>query len=344
MTDDATRAQRLLAPLRERPHSVDSARAESRRARVVPQLQQHLLLIASRRRRVRRLQYAGVALAALVACVGVVLLGVVRREAAPAFSEIRAVQGRLVHTVSGQDHTVLAGDRLVVPVDGELRTDDTSGASLETESGLRMDLEASSEVSLSHMSGSKEHRVELHGGQLACAVPKLEAGSSFSVVTPNARVVVHGTKFTVRVDSPQAGVTRTCVRVREGLVAVHHAAGKAMLHAGESWGCPEAPVVAPRNDVAPHIAVNDAPPDKKVKRVRSSAPAAMAEPASPEREGTLAKETALLQEALAAEHGGRRDAAMAALTKLLSTYPESPLLPEARAALKRVAVASVESP
>jgi hypothetical protein len=308
----------------------------------VPHLQRHLVHIAARRRRARRLQYAGFALAALVACVTVVLF-VVRRDVAPTFSEIRAVQGRLVHSVSGQDHTVLAGDRLVVPVDGELRTDDTSGASLETESGLRMDLEASSEVSLSHMAGTNEHRVELLGGQLACAVPKLEAGSSFAVVTPNARVVVHGTKFTVRVDSPQAGVTRTCVRVREGLVAVHHAAGTAMLHAGESWGCPEAPVAA-RNEVATHVAVNDARPDKKVKRARPSAPAPAPEPAEPDREGTLAKETALLQEALAAEHGGRRDAAMAALTRLLSTYPESPLLPEARAALKRVAVASAESP
>jgi hypothetical protein len=344
MTDDAARAQRLLAALRERPHSVDSARAESRRARVVPHLQHHLVLIADRRRRARRLQYAAFALAAFVACVGVVLFGVARHEAAPTFSEIRAVQGHLVHSVSGQDHTVLAGDRLVVPVDGELRTDETSGASLETESGLRMDLEASSEVSLSHMSGVNEHRVELLGGQLACAVPKLEKGSSFAVVTPNARVVVHGTKFTVRVDSPQAGVTRTCVRVREGLVAVHHAAGTAMLHAGESWGCPEAPVVVARNDVEPRVAANDARPDKKVTRVRQTAPATVAQPAALEREGTLAKETALLQSALAAEHGGHRDAAMAALTKLLSTYPESPLLPEARAALKRVAVASVESP
>jgi ferric-dicitrate binding protein FerR (iron transport regulator) len=344
MTDDAARAQRLLAALRERPHSVDSARAESRRARVVPHLQHHLVLIAARRRRARQWQYAAFALAALVACVAVVLFGVVRRDVVPAFSEIRAVQGRLVHSVSGQDHTVLAGDRLVVPVDGELRTDDTSGASLETESGLRLDLDASSEVSLSHMAGAKEHRVELLGGQLACAVPKLEVGSSFAVVTPNARVVVHGTKFTVRVDSPQAGVTRTCVRVREGLVAVHHAAGTAMLHAGESWGCPEAPIAAARNDVVPRVAVNDARPDKKAKHVRPSAPIAAAEPAAPEREATLAKETALLQEALAAEHGGRRDAAMAALTKLLSTYPESPLLPEARAALKRVAVASTEPP
>ncbi|HVW28121.1 MAG TPA: FecR domain-containing protein [Polyangiaceae bacterium] len=345
MTDDAARAQRLLAVLRERPHSVDTARAENRRARVVPYLQEHLVRVARSRRRARRLRFATGTFAALLAAATVVLFAV-RREVTPAFSEIRAVQGRLVHSVSGQDHTVLAGDRLAIPVDGELHTDETSGASLETANGLRLDLDASSEVSLVHMAGAAEHRVELLGGQLACAVPKLDAGSSFAVVTPNARVVVHGTKFTVRVDSPQAGVTRTCVRVREGLVAVHHAAGTAMLHAGESWGCPEAPATVVRADAPARIAVNEARHDVRPKRVAHPV-AVVAPPDSreaPEREGTLAKETALLQTALAAEHRGHRDTAMAALTKLLSTYPESPLLPEARAALERVAVASDSSP
>jgi len=233
----------------------------------------------------------------------------------------------------------------VVPVDGELRTDETSGASLEAENGLRLDLGERSEVSLAEMAGAAEHRVELLGGQLACAVPKLETGSSFAVVTPNARVVVHGTKFTVRVDSQEAGVTRTCVRVREGLVAVHHAAGTAMLHAGESWGCPEAPVAVGRS-VAPSAVTNEAlTAVRTTHAVRAGRRQASSEP-QPERgrDGTLAKETALLQAALAAERRGRRDAAMAALTRLLADYPESPLVPEARAALKRVAVASTESP
>ncbi len=340
MTDDAARSQRLLATLRERPHSVDAARSESRRARVVPHLQRHLVALSVRRRRVRHLRYSLAALVAVLFGVVVLQLGLPRRSVAQRAAEIRAVQGHLVHSVSGQDHTVLAGDRLVVPVDGELRTDATSGASLETEAGLRMDLDASSEVSLSQMADRGEHRVELRAGQLACAVPKLEAGTTFAVVTPNARVVVHGTKFTVRVDSSEAGVTRTCVRVREGLVAVHHAGGRAMLHAGDSWGCPEAPVQVARND-APQLQAAPAPAPARVTS-RKSAPSANV--ARAQREGTLAQETELLQSALASERGGRRDAAMTALTRLLSAYPESPLLPEARAALKRVAVASAQAP
>jgi hypothetical protein len=329
MTDDATRAQRLLSPLRERPHSVDAARSETRRARVVPHLRRHLVALAVRRQRVRRVRVAFWALAAMLVCAVAFRVGVPHRAPAERVAEIRAVQGHLVHSVSGEDHTVLAGDRLMVPVVGELRTDATSGASLETEAGLRMDLDADSAVSLAQMADRGEHRVELLAGQLACAVPKLEAGSTFAVVTPNARVVVHGTKFTVRVDSSEAGVTRTCVRVREGLVAVHHATGRAMLHAGDSWGCPEAPIVA--RVETPAVVLPRAV-------VRHLAPAAK-EVARVEREGTLAHETELLQSALAAERGGHRDAALSALTRLLSMYPDSPLVPEARAALKRVAVA-----
>jgi hypothetical protein len=337
MTDDAARAQQLLASLRERPHSVDTARAEIRRARVVPRLQRHLASVAFKRQKSRRVRISLAALAAVV--FGAVVLGAVfvRFDAPPRAvahrpAEIRAVQGHLVHRVSGAEHTVLAGDRLVVPVAGELHTDQTSGASLETEAGLRLDLDANSSLSLAEMADQgTERRVELRGGQLACAVPKLEAGSSFAVVTPNARVVVHGTKFTVRVDSSEAGVTRTCVRVREGLVAVHHAAGRAMLHAGEAWGCP---------DERPVVARTEAEPASARAKVAVRRTVTANTPSRPPREGTLARETELLESALAAERGGRREVAMASLTQLLSTYPESPLSPEARDTLKRIAVAS----
>jgi hypothetical protein len=342
MTDDATRAQRLLAPLRERPHSVDAARAEARRNRIVPRLEAHLVHHAARRRRLRRARAGTLALAAALFGLTVFHVTRPRQIVAERPEEIRAVEGRLLHRVSGAEHTVLAGDRLVEPVAGELRTDGTSGASLETEGGLRMDLDANSEVSLADMAEKRaDRRVELIGGQLACAVPKLAPGSSFAVVTPNAKVVVHGTKFTVKVDSSEAGVTRTCVRVREGLVAVHHAAGTAMLHANEAWGCPESPpvAVAPAPIAAAEPAMKAATAPRVVRR---SAPTNTPPPAS--RDGTLGRETALLQSALAAEREGRRVTAMGSLTELISHYPESPLLPEARAALRRVATAASQTP
>jgi hypothetical protein len=300
--------------------------------------------VAVKRQQRRKVRYSLLAVAAVVlgaASFGAVFLRFGAEHAAVAHHalEIRAIEGRLVHRVSGAEHTVLAGDRLVVPVAGELRTDQTSGASLETEAGLRLDLDANSRVSLSEMADQgPERRVELRGGQLACAVPKLEAGSTFAVVTPNARVVVHGTKFTVRVDSSEAGVTRTCVRVREGLVAVHHAGGRAMLHAGDSWGCPgEAPAVLARTEEA-------AAPKAEPRHIAGKRAEPVNTPPRPAREGTLARETQLLQSALAAERGGRREVAMGALTELLSSYPESPLSPEARDTLKRVASAPSQAP
>jgi FecR protein len=336
MTDDATRAQRLLAPLRERPHSVDAARAEARRARIVPQLEAHLVLHGARRQRVQRIRAVVLAVAASLFGFGVLQLLRPHPVVAQRPMEIRAVEGRLLHRVSGAEHTVLAGDRLVEPVAGELRTDGTSGASLETEAGLRLDLDANSEVSLADMAErGPDRRVELMGGQLACAVPKLAPGSTFAVVTPNAKVVVHGTKFSVRVDSSEAGVTRTCVRVREGLVAVHHAAGTAMLHAHEAWGCPESPPVTP----APAEPAKEAPQRHAFRHAAPVNP-----PPQAAHDGTLGRETELLQSALAAERKGRRVSAMASLTQLISGYPESPLLPEAKAALRRVAAAASETP
>ena len=79
----------------------------------------------------------------------------------------------------------------------------------------------------------------------------------------------------MRVDSSEAGVTRTCVRVREGLVAVHHELGRAMLHAGESWGCPdEAPAVVAHDEpfakAAPKFSVKRAAPANVARAVKDA--------------------------------------------------------------------------
>jgi hypothetical protein len=160
----------------------------------------------------------------------------------------------------------------------------------------------------------------LDQGQITCAVPKLHGGSLFSVVTPNARVVVHGTRFSVRVDSAEAGVTRTCVRVTDGVVAVQHGAAEAMLHAGDEWGC----------EAKPSVVVTQDP-------VRPPRAASRGRPAPPPVRGTLAEETSLLQGAIAAERKGHPGAASVSAARLVAKFPDSPLAPEARALLDRVA-------
>ncbi|HEX7669350.1 MAG TPA: FecR domain-containing protein [Polyangiaceae bacterium] len=332
MIDEAGEARRLLAVLRERPHSIDPARTEAQRARAIPRLESHVERVAARRanRSSRRWILAFAAAAAVLVGVGVGV-GVGHWQhpvlASAPGAAIRAVEGHLVHRVSGATYTVSAGDRLMLPVEGELETDPASRATLETMQGLELHVEGGSRLTLSGMSVSgPERSVELQDGQIGCSVPKLPKGEHFSVVTPNARVVVHGTRFTVRVESVEVGVTRTCVRVQEGVVSVHDRAGVATLLVGDEWGCG---AVAARGTEA-----RSAPPFQR----RPLHPSLRADTARtrPERTGTLAEETALLQTGLAAERRGQRGPAAAAFTRLLSRFPDSPLAPEARGALDRV--------
>jgi hypothetical protein len=336
MIDEAGEARRLLAVLRERPHSVDPASTDARRRRALPRLEQHVRRVAAQRKNSGRRRWVAVSLAAILS-VAVVGIGLRKLRLYDTRGDVavRAVEGHLVQRVLGTSRALSAGDKLMLPVEGELQTDDGSRATLETAQGLRLEVEESSRLALSGMSSAGSDRsVELHDGQIQCAVPKLGPGERFSVVTPNARVVVHGTRFAVRVDSSEAGVTRTCVRVSEGVVAVHHGGDVATLFAGDEWGCRP-------DERAAQVGSGQAGPVAPL-------PAVHGRTGVPHRfergPGTLAEETALLQTALAAERTGQFDVAAAALTRLLSRFPDSPLGPEARAVQKRVSHEQPASP
>jgi hypothetical protein len=325
---EATESKRLLAVLRDRPVSVDPARTEARRAHQLPLLEERVRSIAAQRNRAksRRVVAGFIAAVAAMVVVGVTLQEMHRAPAVVAGAEIRAIEGHLSYGDGAAERAVAPGDSLALPVAGELRTN-ASEATLETSRGLRLHLDSGARLGLSGLSrNGLEGSVRLDQGQITCGVPKLHGGSLFSVVTPNARVVVHGTRFTVRVDSAEAGVTRTCVRVTEGVVAVQHGASEAMLHAGEEWGCePKATTAAVLEPVrAPRVA---SAPRGRAQQVKS---------------GTLAEETALLQGALAAERKGHPSAAAVSAGRLVARFPESPLVPEARAVLDRVSARANE--
>jgi hypothetical protein len=351
-SDEGSEVRRLLSVLRERPHSVDPERTLARREQALPHLRAHVRELAERRARMNRRRLVVAAIAAFVGLVG---LGVGLDRVYGAHgntASIVAVEGHLVHHDSGASRTVAEGERLALPLQGELQTESGTPARLETSEGLEMRLEGGSRLGMTGLSATgTEKSVELEQGQIGCHVPKLPGGSHFSVVTPNARVVVHGTRFTVRVDSSEAGVTRTCVRVTDGVVAVQHASGEATLHAGEEWGC----------RVSESETADDAR-ETGAEGVGASQPADEARPAvraprrggsravlrdherDDKREGTLAEETALLQTALAAERKGQRTTATTAIMRLLSRYPDSPLAPEARTVLERVSHPPTEAP
>jgi hypothetical protein len=240
-------------------------------------------------------------------------------------NEIRIVRGSATASRAGRAHSLSAGQSLSMPFDGELSTE--SGlVDLKTSTGLALELAGETRVSLRDFSVSgTQSRVHLSRGEVTARVPRLEQGQQFSIVTPNARAVVHGTIFSVQVDSEQEGVTQTCVRVTEGVVVVHHDGGQAALNGGDSWGCGE--VVIDLDDPAT--------PEATARRPRAPGrPAATM--GRGEASGTLAAENALLQRALAAERAGEGQAAVTHLQTLLSRYPESPLAPEARRTLARL--------
>jgi hypothetical protein len=237
------------------------------------------------------------------------------------------VQGEMTHLESGIERALATGQRVALPVRGEFRTPDAHSAHIQTTGGLQLEVGAASRVSLSEMKlGTRQRQVELLHGQIVCRVPKLDPGHGFAVVTPNAQVVVHGTEFSVQVETPEEGVTRTCVRVREGVVSVHHSDGADRLLAGEHWGCEPA-----KESVT---AAEHASPGAKGRALARKTTRTTETP-----RGSLAEETRLLQAALSAERTGDPAGARAHLRALIQRFPDSPLAPEAHQALQRLSTA-----
>jgi ferric-dicitrate binding protein FerR (iron transport regulator) len=336
-TGDAAQTRKLLSVFRERPQSLDTERLEQRRQKLIPLLRAEVRTRhAAQKRSTRWRRFAaGLSVAAAVA-LGV---GIAARRGDSPPPVVSAVGSIVVEGLGGESalwsgakpHPLVVGETLNDPVRGEVRTE-AGWARLRTKQGLSLKLLSATAVDLGDLAGIKgERRVFLSRGELSCEVPKLPAGEQFVVLTPDARVVVHGTAFSVRI-MPGAQ-SSTCVRVQHGTVSLHRAGKQIVLNGGDSAGCE-----APRAAEQPRAAVQ-VPPVEPERRVRSSGPARTAaeqeEPAEAPS-GTLAKETELLQAALAAERRKDYAAARRHLRVLIRRYPESPLVGDAEQALDRV--------
>jgi hypothetical protein len=227
--------------------------------------------------------------------------------------------------------TLRAGERLLGDP-GEIVSAAEGSAELTTSSGVGLDLGAATRVSLSGLIGAPaQNQVELRQGHLTCSVPHLQEGQRFSVQTPDARVVVHGTVFSVRVDSSRARGSETCVEVTDGVVIVQHAAGETALNRGDRWGCDgseSTSASATASSALEAAALPESEPSERHPSPRSGA--------RPAQRGTLGEERRLLQEALAAERTGQPERAQTLLNQLLARYPSSPLASEARRASARI--------
>jgi hypothetical protein len=331
VNDDATEVRRLLAPLRERPVSVHPERQAARRARVVASLKHEVGALAARRSASPR-RRAGFAVFGLAAAASVLIGGrfLFQHNAAASTASLTFV-GSVGDTVAGSGANprhLRSGENLSLDP-GEIESAEQGSAELVNAAGLGLHLGSATRVSLAGLIGPEgKNQVELRQGSLTCSVPHLKEGQRFSVATPDARVVVHGTVFSVQVDSKQASGSETCVRVTDGVVIVQHGGAETALNAGDSWGCSE--VALPATQSTP-MASADAPQpsDGSTTDTNHAGVHSM-------QRGTLSDENRLFQAALAAERQGQKDKAEAALNRLLSRYPSSPLGTEARRALARI--------
>ena len=179
----------------------------------------------------------------------------------------------------------------------------------------------------------------LASGGVEVEVPKLDAARGFSVETPDARVSVHGTRFTVRVESSARG-PRTRVEVTRGFVSVQLGGRVVFLTAGQSWPKDaEQPAAEQPASLAPaslSAGVAASPADAGIEASR--APAAADTPGEPSARmprrrldsRELADLNARFARAMNLKKSGEPAAALRSLERLIRRYPGSPLAQELR--------------
>jgi hypothetical protein len=248
-------------------------------------------------------------------------------EAAEPSLSIADVHGVVTHLDHGVGHSFAPGQTATIAPDGEVITAPQSEARLRTPSGLEIGVFEKSRMSLAGLRAAGSFSVSLATGDIRCRVPHLTETHTFSVITPTATVVVHGTVFRVTV-SGQERATETCVRVEEGVVGVQTATGETLVSADRSWGCnleeQAAALVAPSPSTE-HLLnrLRPMPKERPTGTTRATA-------------GTLDEENRIFQAGLSAERQGDALGAGAFFEQLLSRYPDSPLASDTRRALARV--------
>ena len=314
------RVDDLLAPLRdELPDANDAAPID--RERVVARMMSAAKATPPAR---TTLWVAALAVAAAFA----VGFGAMRWLRKPGPSDqavaINAVAGEVTWRGAGA-MALKPGESATVETGGHVTTASAGEAHLKAASGVEFDVYDRTDVGLDELRGASSS-LRLFEGRVRCKVPHLAPSATFSVVTSDVRVVVHGTVFSV--EASREGIVT--VRVDEGVVSVHYATGDVTLTASQSWSNQRAP--EPATPVLQPVAKD---PREASPKTLLSSPRKTGEPsASPS--GTLDEETRLLRSGLAAERSGDLTGAAASFNQLLTRFPQSPLAPDARAALVRV--------
>lgn len=344
--EDRDEVLRALAPMREGPVALGGRAHEEAalRSRVLETLRAEVAEVPARARKRRQqrviARVAGVSCALAAAAAAAVAFMPREREAqasvppvvAPVMSAVRveAIDSEGAATASPEwidafgDHHALsasAQNGLLPAGTLELRSNDAAPR-LRTAQGVELKLSKKARLRVKSARAEEGAELRLLDGEVACAVPKLGATRQFAIDAPGVRVIVHGTRFSVRARGAQ-----TCVRVTEGLVAVHPEASDAevkRLGPGESWGC------------EPQTAAVDTPRAAKPRaRVTRAAVSEVASDPESTNTGTLDAENRLLADALRAERTNDRVRAHRLFAELLAKHPSSLLAADAARGLER---------
>jgi hypothetical protein len=327
----------LLGPLRDGPIALSSAeQAVARREWLLPAVRAAAAAVPQRLRRARVLRRSAIAgsIGAVAAAALLVFgsdLGLLSspQQASGESVEVEPLGRESVTWIDANGSRRELAGAAALPTPGEIVNPEASWSRLSTANGVRVEVAPRTRLRVSgEARGSRRPALRLVLGEVHCRVPPLGQREQFSIATPDAQVIVHGTVFSVKVGAPDD--PRTCVRVEQGLVEVRHRDGSIRLGPGAQWGCSEPATASAR-------AAASEPRSQRGVRRRAARAQAAAAPAllGDLPDGTLEQENRLLAAALAAERGHDLERARELFTELLATHPDSPLVPEARAGLAR---------
>jgi hypothetical protein len=343
----------------------DASRAQRRREQIVGKLETLHADLVQEQRRGRKWRAAGTALsvAALIPLgafawqnASRIMAEVAGSEGSAPGARVSLVSGSVTAVRAGLVETVRVGSPIELHRADRVHTHDQARATVSMESGASVRVAEATELALLDLAQSpSSERLGLESGSVEVEVPKLPQGGSFVVKTGEATVVVHGTHFFVDARRDALG-TFTNVRVTEGRVAVHHDGVETMLGPGDHWSSrvssggptpgitgsvtpagaatPEAapgPAVArtpthPAQGRAPHAAHDDGASSETDEA--ASPGGESPEPALPS--SSLAAENALFKAAMEASRSGAHEVALARHQELMTRYPLSPLVQNAR--------------
>jgi hypothetical protein len=299
--------------------------------------------VAQRRERQQRLRRVGWALAVAAGIMGIALGGWFGLAGSPRLAEGGASSApRLL--MLGRAGDVSVTDALGDSVDASsnlsegyaVRTE-RSSITLGFPSGAAAQVAAASSLKLT--AAGQDEAFFLAQGRVEVDVPKLQPGRGFSVETPDARVTVHGTHFSVDVEATTLG-PRTRVSVTHGIVSVAQAGREVRLGAGQSWP-PEAaapstlPAAAEPTPVPSPVRAAEADAGRPAVEERAQHPRRKTRARQRVRETgaetrELAEQNKWFARAMTLKKNGASEAALAELDALSRRYPASPLTQELR--------------